>query len=242
MDADTWLWGDTVPDYEGLLAEEVTRKSGGDIARRSALARIADRLLDRSRVRKATAEETASAAGLLEGWEGVEGRADAREQAMLQRVEGMADGDAQCLGRLRDLVSKVCRRVTQVGSWDGFLEDCVPPEIQPLHMPAVQEALGALIPRGLQASEDKSAKKGKDDFGAVRGGSALCMDNWRVSVRAEDALARGQLQEDALEFFLHVLEHACKVLHVPFAIGSKNVGREVGRQEASSRLSRAIKK
>ena len=118
----------------------------------------------------------------------------------------------------------------------------MPPEIQPLHMPAVQEALGALIPRGLQPSEDKSAKKGKDDFGAVRGGSALCMDNWRVSVRAEDALARGQLQEDALEFFLHVLGHACKVLHVPFAIGSKTVGREVGRQEDSSRLSRAMEK
>ena len=122
----------------------------------------------------------------------------------------------------------VARRVAECGQWDGVVQDTVPAEIQPLHMPAVREALGALIPAGLHQSLDKAAKRGKDDFGSLRGGSVLFMNDWRVSVRAEDALARGQLQEDALEFFLHVLEHVSKILNLPLAIGSKTVGKEVG--------------
>ena len=58
---------------------------------------------------------------------------------------------------------------------------------------------------------------------------ALFVDGWRVSVRAEDALARGRLQEDALEFFVLLLKHLCKYLRLPVAVGSKTVGRQVGR-------------
>ena len=42
----------------------------------------------------------------------------------------------------------------------------------------------------------------------------LRMDDWRVNVRSEDALARGSLQEDTLEFFLKVLRHVARVLVV----------------------------
>ena len=72
----------------------------------------------------------------------------------------------------------------------------MPPEIQPLHMSQVRESLGALIPAELHKSLDKAASRVKDVSGPVGGGSVLFMDSWRVSVRAEDALARGQLQEE----------------------------------------------
>ena len=68
-------------------------------------------------------------------------------------------------------------------------------------MSQVKESLGALIPAGLHKSLDKAASRVKDVFGPTSGGSVLFMDNWRVSVRAEDAFARGHLPEDALEFF-----------------------------------------
>ena len=82
----------------------------------------------------------------------------------------------------------------------------------------------------------------KDDFGAVRGCSNLYMDNWSVSVRAEDALARGRLQEDALEFFLLVLRRVCSGLRLPVFVGSKHVGKEVGRQENATKLASVMEK
>ena len=68
------------------------------------------------------------------------------------------------------------------------------------------------------------------------------MDNWRVSVRAEDALARGRLQEDALEFFLLVFRRVCRGLKLPVFVGSKQVGREVGRQENATKLATVMEK
>ena len=113
-------------------------------------------------------------------------------------------------------------------------EDYVPAGIQPLHMPAVREALGALIPERLHGSLDAAVKKGKDDFGRMRGGAVIRMEEWRVNVRAEDALARARLEEEALEFFLKILQRIAKVLDLPVAIGSKTVGREVGLEVGSS--------
>ena len=43
-----------------------------------------------------------------------------------------------------------------------------------------------------------------------------------------------------MEFFLHVLKRLITVLKIPVAIGSKTVGREVGRQESASGLSRIM--
>ena len=80
----------------------------------------------------------------------------------------------------------------------------------------------------------------KDDFGVMRGGSVLFMDGWRVNVRAEDSLARGRLQEDAMEFFLLVLKQVCKVLSLSIAIGSKTVGKDVGRQENARKFARVM--
>ena len=68
------------------------------------------------------------------------------------------------------------------------------------------------------------------------------MDQWRVNVRAEDALARGRLQEDAMEFFVRVLKAICKALGLRVAIGSKTVGKELGRQDKAARLVRVVEK
>ena len=66
------------------------------------------------------------------------------------------------------------------------------------------------------------------------------MDEWRVNVRAEDALARGRMEEEALEFFLKILQHVSRVLHLPVAIGSKTVGKQAGVQETPERLHRVL--
>jgi len=46
----------------------------------------------------------------------------------------------------RALYVRVARNVRWrfevAGRWDGFVQDVVPPGLQPLHMPAVREALG----------------------------------------------------------------------------------------------------
>ena len=103
-------------------------------------------------------------------------------------------------------------------------------------MSAVREALGALIPARLHRSLDAAVHKQRQDLGDVRGVSKLSMEGWGVSVRAEDALSQGSLQEEVLELFLKVLNKICKQLKLSVAIGSKTVGKEAGRQESPSKL------
>ena len=69
-------------------------------------------------------------------------------------------------------------------------------------MPAVKQALGALIPARFHRTLDEAVKNGKDTFGSLSGGAVLRMDDWKANVRGEDALARALLSEDVLEFFL----------------------------------------
>jgi hypothetical protein len=48
--------------------------------------------------------------------------------------------------------------------------------------------------------------------------------------------------EEALEFFLKVLQHVSRVLSLPIAVGSKTVGKEVGKQESPEKLYRVMRK
>ena len=245
VDADTWLWGDGEPDYEGELARAVESAAAGDEVRGAALRKVADRLLDRLRVRVASDEECAVAEELLEGVD-LESAVGVGEEAwrlqLLERAEVLAAGDEERGKRFRAVARQVAACMARRGFWTREVEDSVPVEIQPLHMCAVKEALGALIPERLHRSLDKAVAQGKDDFGPVRGGAELRMDEWRVNVRAEDALARGRLEEEALEFFLKILQHVSKVLHLPVAIGSKTVGKQAGVQETPERLHRVLQK
>ena len=66
-------------------------------------------------------------------------------------------------------------------------------------------------------------------------------NTWRVVLAEnEDALARGRLQEEALEFFLLVLKRLCEELKLPVAIGSKTVGRAAGVAETLANFCRAM--
>ena len=248
VDFDSWLWGEKEPDVEGELAQVVARVAGSDEGRRGMLEQVAERLLDRVRVRVASDEERRI------GWQLLESvacppRGERSEETwrrvLRAGVEEVGAGEEEgSEGRRRAVADLVARRLATRGCWpwDEHVEDGVPAEIQPLHMSAVREALGALIPERMQRSLDQVVQRGKDDFGAARGGSVLCVDNWRVNVRAEDSLARGRLQADALEFFLLVLKHVCKGLKLPLAIGSMTVGKEVGRQEQPARLAQVMEK
>ena len=60
---------------------------------------------------------------------------------------GESVGGRRCYGGVAE---KVARRLATQGCWDERVEDGVPTEIQPLHMSAVREALGALIRERLQ--------------------------------------------------------------------------------------------
>ena len=243
VDFDTWLWGDGDPDYQGELAREVERVADGDEIRRAALMRVADRLLDRLHVRAASTAEISVAEELLAGVD-VEGAGAASEEGwklrLLERAEVVAAGDEERLPVLRGVARQVAGCLARCGRWTQEVADSVPVEIQPLHMSAVKEALGALIPARLHRKLDAMVKKGKDDFGPLRGGTVLRMGDWKVNVRAEDALARGTLTEEALEGFVKTLQHVTKVLGSPIAIGSKTVGKHVGVQETPARLRRVM--
>ena len=242
LDSDSWVWGMEEPDFVGLLATEVLRVAGNDVKRKALCEHVANRLLDRVRVRALTEEELEVARALMRDVD-VDARLadDSLREHLLDKVETMGEVGAEAsMTFCRGLAQKMIARILLVGTWDERIDDGVPAELQPLHMSAVREALRALIPARLHKSLDAAVAKGKDDFGEVRGGSVLCMDGWRVSVRAEDALSRGRLQEDALEFFLKMLQRVCQVLRLPLAIGSKTVGREVGRQENPVKLARVM--
>jgi len=80
---------------------------------------------------------------------------------------------------LEDVAGVVHRRVARVGQGDGLVEEPLPAELLPLHMPAVQEALGCLIPQQLHPGMDKAAQKEKIVGETARGGVYL---QWVVGV------------------------------------------------------------
>ena len=172
VDADTFLWRDKQIDFEGDLAAEVRRAAVGDAGRRRRLAKVAERLLDRVRLRMASAEERALASKLLEGVS-VElqhgGEEEVLRPMLMGRAEEVAGEDMERLRECSRVARLVVRRIVDRGEWDDLVEDAVPSEIQPLHMSAVREALGALIPERLHKSLDKAVKQGKDEYGGQRG-------------------------------------------------------------------------
>ena len=234
VDHDTWLWGDEEPDYAGLLAAAVEQEAQGDEGRLRLLRQVAERLLDRVRVRELRESEQADVAALMERvGEGSGGDvAGLSEEALRGAAHAMAQGDEARQGALDGLVTLMLRREKVAGFWDGKIEDGVPADGLPLHMSAVKEALGALIPRSLHGSLDKYAAAQKDVAASGGGGHFLTMEKWRVNVRSEDALRRGRFTGDVLEFFIRVLQRICVALELPVAVGSKTVGLHAGRAES----------
>ena len=170
VDFFTWLWEDREPDLDGELAREVVRLAAGDQARQQELEWVAQRLLDRVRVRVVDEEEREIARALVARvpTEGCASDEVAWRRALLACAEELGGGDPCRAQRCRKVAELVAGRVRRRGVWDDLVEDDVPPEIQPLHISAVREAVGALIPDRLHSRLDEAVKRGKEDFGAVR--------------------------------------------------------------------------
>ena len=242
VDDDTWLWGEDGAPCVSALAEAVDAEAGDDDVARRLLTAVADRLLDRKRVRCVTPEEREAArelaGGDAEDFSDVvtveEVRERLRAAAALLSQERPDDG-VELRGRVADMMVD---RWVACGRWDGRVFDVVEPSLGPLHMSAVKEAMGALVPPRLHGSLDKAARRMKDAFGDVRGGCALRMDKWVVNVRSESALAEGRLERQALEFFLKVARQLCSGLDLPMTVASAKVGEHVGAEENPEHFAR----
>eukprot|EP00959_Pyramimonas_sp_CCMP1952_P158090 3305850-Pyramimonas_sp.AAC.1 len=173
VDGDTWLWGDELPDYDGLLATVVEREARGDQGRRRLLLSVAQRLLDNVRVRELSGSERVDAEALLVrlgvaraavGRDGGFGRVDGVlcEGALRDAAREVAGGCDEREVQLGELATGMLRRQDVLGYWDGRVEDALSPEMRPLHMSAVKEALGALIPAALHGSLDRFVAAQKD--------------------------------------------------------------------------------
>jgi len=105
-----------------------------------------------------------------------------------------------------------------------------------LHMPAVQEALGALIPEWLHWSQDNPKTRGKKKgFGGERVGVNLSVLDWKLSVFKEEALREYKpVAKDTMEFFLVLARLVSEKLGLSVAIGSHRLGERL-RQSCSGR-------
>ena len=116
-----------------------------------------------------------------------------------------------------------------------------------LHMPAVKEALGALIPEWLHPSQDDPKRRGKKKgFGEKRVGVNITADGWRVSVFVEQELREHKpVAKDTMEFFLMLARLVTAKLRLPLAVGSHKLGgrllESVANKEPLGRLSDELK-
>ena len=117
-----------------------------------------------------------------------------------------------------------------------------------LHLPAVKEALGALIPEDLHPWQDDPKRRGKK--GAVpaeRVGVTLQANGWGVSVFTEEKLREHRpMEKGTLEFFLILARQVCQRLNVRVAIGSIGVGERLtgsaSRQEGVEEVRREFER
>ena len=109
VDDDRYLWGQQEPDYVGELAREVARIAGDNVGRRRLCERVAERLLDRSRVRVATVEERSVAAKLLEGLDtGSLLQDESLSRCLVARAEALVEGGfVQSREQTRKLAGRV---------------------------------------------------------------------------------------------------------------------------------------
>ena len=204
LDRDAWLWPGGSPDYVAELAGVVRHHAGTDAHRLASLEAVAERLLDVTRVRQPTAGEKdagdllAAAVSGCDYWQDdASGMSAALEREVLALSAG---GDEDSVNMYRRVARSILSRCRCVGAWDSFILDTVPSTLQPLHLPAVKEALGSLIPEKLHPSLDNAAKRMKYQSSEMRGAVHMQCDAWRVSVFEEETLNQGSLRWDVMEF------------------------------------------
>ncbi len=210
-DEDAWLWGKSEPSYESLLRDacQQLQRADGDDERSALYESVSQRLLDRVRRRVVSCDDCKIAEDLLEV-----ARDEGLDLDSWDVVRSVAGNDEERCERCMDVARLVRRRLGQVKSWDGRIEERIPVDVGELHMPAVKAALGALIPANLHPRLDKAVAKGKLAVDVPRGGSFVRFDGWRVSVYEVESLARGRLDSGMFEFFLKVLERCSSLLQL----------------------------
>ena len=107
-----------------------------------------------------------------------------------------------------------------------------------MHLPAVRQTLGCLIPAELHPSLDGRQRRGKARPRGVPGGVKMRASHWQVSVFEEQVFAQGlPLPKDLLEFFLCVLREVCQVCELLLYIGHVALGTRVWGVTMGSRSS-----
>ena len=224
----------------------VRQHASGDARRLASLEAVAERLLDVTRVQQPTAvEEEAGrfligSVGGLEVWDGDDSGLSALLEAQVQVLS--AGADETPVSMYQNVSRSILSRRRCVGAWDNLILDSVPPNLQPLHLPAVKEALGCLIPEKMHPSLDNAAKRMKYQSSEMRGAVHMQCDSWRVSVFEEEALNQGCLRWSVMEFFTKVLCRICKTLKLPLTLGSAHLGKKIGLAESPSALLQVVEK
>jgi hypothetical protein len=104
-----------------------------------------------------------------------------------------------------------------------------------LHLPAVREALGCLIPAYLHPKDDGKKPRGGLSLEHARVGVFVQAGAWKVDVSEEQRLAEsGTLFGPTCEFFLIVLRRVCARLRLPVAVGSVALGTRLGAVDRST--------
>ena len=110
------------------------------------------------------------------------------------------------------------------------------------HLPAVQEALGCLIPRALDPELDGKKPKGQAAAGTGPGGVALAAGRWQLNISQEGDLYRPvALSKGLLEFFLFVFRQVVATLGLPVVVGTHAVGELVGAAENAGALQETLR-
>ena len=218
-----------ISDYVAELAGVVLQEAGGDARRQASLEAVAERLLDVTRARQPTAvEEEAGrrlveAVGVLDAWQ----TDDSGLSASLERqvLVLSAGADADTVSMYQNVTRSILHRCRCVGASDNLILDSVPQNFKPLHLPAVNEALGSLIPEKLHPKFDNAVSRMRNQSSGIRGAVHMQCDSWRVSVFAEEALNQGTLRCGVMEFFLKILTRICRQLALPLTCGSSHLGK-----------------
>jgi exonuclease III len=109
----------------------------------------------------------------------------------------------------------------------------------PLHLPAVLEALGCLIPRALHRRLDGVKPRGNARAGAAVVSAALVVGGWKVNVDDERAVGEAgrALSKGSLEFFLRCLHRAADVARARVAVGTHAFGQRLVTARSGVELS-----
>ena len=115
--------------------------------------------------------------------------AEGTRQRWAQGLEGARDAWiwAEREPPVAELMGKAASEVCGAGKLEAWRVDAVASRLLGrLHLPAVQEALGCLIPQSLDPALDGVKPKGRAQAGSGPGGVALDAGQWAICMKQHD--------------------------------------------------------